>query len=129
MLDEKTRRSYLKRVRNPYLDAVQRKDIFKSINTLCKKVTRCPHCDEFNGSIKKIGALKLIHEKFKKRIKASAAEEDLFRQSFDTAVELDPTLKHHVNKAQEDLNPVVVKRLFEEISDEVSCLTIKFLGL
>lgn len=67
MLDEKNRRVYLKRVRNPHLDAIQRKDIFKAINTLCKKATRCPHCDELNGSIKKIGALKLIHEKFKKK--------------------------------------------------------------
>ena len=119
MLDEKTRRTYLKRVRNPHLDSIQRKDIFKSINTLCKKITRCPHCDELNGSIKKIGALKLVHEKFKKKSKASAAEEEMFRRTFEDAIELDPTLKHHISKAQEDLNPVVVKRLFEDISDEV----------
>lgn len=119
MLDEKNRRLFLKRVRNPHLDSIQRKEIFKSINTLCKKATRCPHCDELNGSIKKIGALKLIHEKFKKKSKASAAEEDSFRKTFDSAIELDPSLKHHVNKAQEDLNPLVVKRILEDISDEV----------
>jgi DNA-directed RNA polymerase III subunit RPC1 len=126
MLDEKNRRLFLKRVRNPHLDSIQRKDIFKSINTACKKVTRCPHCDELNGGIKKIGALKLIHEKFKKKSKASAAEEVLFRKTFESAIELDPTLKSHVNKAQEDLNPLVVKRLLEEISDEVCFLFFSF---
>ena len=116
MLDEKSRRQFLKRARNPHLDSIQRKDIFKSINTACKKVSRCPHCDQLNGSIKKVGALKLIHEKFKKRSKTQ--EEEDFKASFNTAANLDPGLKHHIGKANEDLNPLVVMRIFEAISDE-----------
>ena len=123
MLDEKARRTFLKRVRNPHLDSIQRKEIFKAINVACKKVTRCPHCQDLNGSIKKVGALKLIHDKFKK--KSKTPEEESFKRTFGSAVDHDAGLKHHLSKAHEDLNPLVVQRLFEAISDEV-CFTFFF---
>jgi DNA-directed RNA polymerase III subunit RPC1 len=66
--------------------------------------------------VKKVGPLKIIHEKFKKKQKCN--EEFEFRESFENAAELDPWLKPHISKAQEDLNPLVVKNLFEGISDE-----------
>jgi DNA-directed RNA polymerase III subunit RPC1 len=122
MLDEKAKRGFLKRVRNPNLDSIQRKDIFKAINTACKKVTTCPYCQALNGTIKKVGALKLIHEKFKKK---KTLQEEEFKASFQIAAELDPTLKHHISKAQEDLNPLVVLRLFQAIEDE----DVELLGL
>ncbi|KAJ3093173.1 hypothetical protein HK102_003581 [Quaeritorhiza haematococci] len=116
LLEETTRRTYLRRLRNPNLDGVQRKDILKSLNVLCKKTSRCPHCNALNGAVKKVGALKIVHEKFKKRAKTD--EEAEFRKTFDTAVKLDPTMKAHIGKAQEDINPLVVLRLFERISQE-----------
>lgn len=67
--------------------------------------------------VKKVGPLKIIHEKFKK--KAKTEEERIFRESFLEAAELDPYLKPHIGKAQEDLNPLVVQGMLERISNEV----------
>ncbi|EGF76498.1 hypothetical protein BATDEDRAFT_14837 [Batrachochytrium dendrobatidis JAM81] len=116
LIDEQTRRVYLKRLRNPNLDGVRRKDILKNLNILCKKTARCPHCNSLNGMVKKVGALKIVHEKFKK--KAKTEEEDEFRKSFNHAIKLDPTLKAHISKAQEDLNPLVIMNLFQAISND-----------
>ena len=67
--------------------------------------------------VKKVGTLKVVHDKFKRKSKTE--EEIEFKESFKTAVQLDPTLKHHVGKAQDDLNPLVVINLLELIADEV----------
>jgi DNA-directed RNA polymerase III subunit RPC1 len=115
-MDEKARRSFLKRIRNKNIDGVQRSEILKSINVACKKVTVCPHCEGINGAVKKVGAMKIIHEKFKRKKKSE--EEEFFRQSFSLAVEMDPGMKTHVSKAQEDLNPIKVIRMFQQISNE-----------
>jgi DNA-directed RNA polymerase III subunit RPC1 len=71
LLEEDTCRSFLSRIRNPNIDDVQRKEVLKALNAACKKVSVCPHCAAINGSIKKIGALKVIHEKFKKKKKTT----------------------------------------------------------
>ncbi|KAI8805242.1 hypothetical protein BJ742DRAFT_821492 [Cladochytrium replicatum] len=118
LLEEQKKRSYLKRMRRPDIDGVQRKDILKGLNSACKKVTMCPHCHSANGSLKKVGALKIVHDKFKKKTKAMTAEEDIFRQSFETMVKADPTIRAHVSKAQDDLSPLTVLRLFQKISAE-----------
>ncbi|KAJ3055717.1 hypothetical protein HK097_009602 [Rhizophlyctis rosea] len=118
MVPEPVRRQYLKRLRRPNLDGVQRKDILKSLNTLCKKTGVCPHCESLNGSLKKVGALKIVHEKYKKKTNAVKAAAVPFHKTFDNAVQLDPMLKPHIGKAQEDLTPLSVLKLFERISDE-----------
>ena len=41
------------------------------------------------------------------------------RSSFQTALSLDPTLKPHIMKAQDDLSPLSIMRLLESVSDEV----------
>jgi DNA-directed RNA polymerase III subunit RPC1 len=66
-----------------------------------------------------VGALKVIHEKFKKKTKNLAPEEAAFKATFNNAVQLDPYLKGHISKAHHDLNPLVVQSLFERISSEV----------
>ncbi|KAJ3315902.1 hypothetical protein HDV04_000109 [Boothiomyces sp. JEL0838] len=116
LVDEQTKRSYLKRLRQPFLDGVTRKAILKSLNTLCKKTGVCPHCSALNGMVKKVGPLKIIHEKFKKKQKTE--EEKIFRESFQEAAELDHWLKPHIGKAQEDLNPLAVQNLLGNISNE-----------
>ncbi|KAJ3415502.1 hypothetical protein HDV05_004704 [Chytridiales sp. JEL 0842] len=116
LLEENHRRSFLKRLRNPALDSLQRREILKALNTACKKVGKCPSCEAINGTVKKVGALKVIHEKFKK--KAKTEEEAQFRESFQTAVSMDYSLKPHIPKAQEDLTPLTVLKLLEKISDE-----------
>ncbi|KAJ1564701.1 hypothetical protein HK096_006708, partial [Nowakowskiella sp. JEL0078] len=116
LLDETQKRSYIKRLRRPFLDDIQKKEILKSLNAACKKVSICPHCKSMNGTVKKVGALKLVHEKFRR--KANTPAENEFRSSFDVMAKADPTIKPHIGKAQEDLNPLVVHHLFTQISSE-----------
>ena len=66
--------------------------------------------------MKKAGALKIVHEKFK--TKKAATEQDKFRKTFETAISFVPDVRNHLNKAQEDLNPLVLQ-LFQNISSEV----------
>jgi DNA-directed RNA polymerase III subunit RPC1 len=118
LVDEKAKRQFLRKLRTPHLDSISKKGVLKSLNTLCKKQSTCPHCGSMNGMVKKVGPLKIIHEKFKK--KSNTEEEKIFRESFQSAAELDQWLKPHISKAQEDLNPLVVQGLFTRISDEVT---------
>ncbi|RKP06871.1 beta and beta-prime subunits of DNA dependent RNA-polymerase [Thamnocephalis sphaerospora] len=116
LLDEEKRRVFLRRLRNPHLDSLQRRLIVKAVQEESKKVVYCPHCKGTNGTVKKVGALKIIHEKF--RQKRTATEKDAFRRTFDTAVEFAPDIKAHLSKAHDDMNPLKVLRLFEAISSE-----------
>ncbi|KAI8816202.1 uncharacterized protein EV422DRAFT_546457 [Fimicolochytrium jonesii] len=116
LLEEPQRRSFLRRLRNPNLDGVQRKEILKSVLTLGKKCGICPSCRAINGTVKKVGALKVIHEKFRR--KAKTDEENEFRRSFDNAVKLDSFIQGYVSRAQDDLTPLAVLRLFENINNE-----------
>lgn len=74
------------------------------------------------GFVKKVGALKIVHEKY--RAKKTAAEQATFHQSFDTASQLIPELRSHINKAQDDLNPIKVYEMFQKISSEVLILIL-----
>lgn len=67
--------------------------------------------------MKKVGPLKITHDKY--RLKRVAAEAEEFRKSFDTAAATMPELKPHISKAQDDLNPLRVLRLFQRITPEV----------
>ncbi|KAI8072537.1 hypothetical protein BC940DRAFT_292818 [Gongronella butleri] len=116
MLEEADRRSFLRRLRSQGIDNYQRSRVIKSISEKCKKVTYCPHCKAVNGTVKKVGPLKITHDKF--RQKRVAAEADEFRKTFDNASKALPELRHHINKAQDDLNPLRVLRLFQRITAE-----------
>ncbi|KAJ3108920.1 hypothetical protein HDU96_007374 [Phlyctochytrium bullatum] len=121
LLDQASRQSFLKRLRNPNIDGLRRKEILKSLNKACKKASRCPHCRAVNGTVKKVGALKVLHEKWKKRTKAD--DDTPFRltkrrESFNNALKAEPGIKAHISKAQEDLNPVSVLKLFQQVSSE-----------
>lgn len=117
LLSEEDRRLYLSRFRRPNLENLQRQSASKAVNTLCRKVVHCPHCGATNGTVKKIGALKIVHEKY--RAKKVASEHEEFLKTFGNAVREDAGLRQHVRKAQEDLNPLRVLELFKRISAEV----------
>lgn len=69
------------------------------------------------GTVKKVGALRIVHEKF--RAKKVAGEYEQFKNSFSNAIAAAPELKPHIDKAHEDMNPLRVLNLFKAISDEV----------
>ncbi|WFD35230.1 DNA-directed RNA polymerase [Malassezia cuniculi] len=117
LLEESDRRRFLRRFRRPNLENLQRTQTFKAVNTLARKTLYCPRCGSTNGTVKKVGPLKVVHEKFRQK----KTEEELmeFRKTFVTAVNMGGgELAPHLGKAQEDLNPLRVLDLFRRISDE-----------
>lgn len=85
---------------------------------MARKVVYCPYCSATIGVVKKAGALKIIHDKF--RAKKTADELEKWKLSFTTAVESQKELTVYINKAvHKDLNPLKVRDLFRRISDEV----------
>ncbi|KAF8974574.1 hypothetical protein BDZ97DRAFT_1774354 [Flammula alnicola] len=117
LLEEPDRRTYLKRFRRPVLENVQRQALSKAVNTMARKVVYCPYCSATNGAVKKAGALKIIHDKF--RAKKTADELEKWKQTFAPAIEAQKELGMYINKAvHEDLNPLKVLDLFRRISDE-----------
>lgn len=97
---------------------MQRQLITKAVNTTARKVVHCPYCSATNGAVKKVGPLKIIHDKF--RAKKTASELEAFRKTFESAIEFQKELAMYVNKpVYEDLHPLKVLDLFRRISDEV----------
>lgn len=110
---------YLKRFRRPNLENIQRQSLFKAVNSAARKIVYCPYCAATNGAVKKAGALKIIHDKF--RAKKTAVEMEAWKKTFTSAVEAQKELSMYINKAvHEDLNPLKVLDLFKRISNEVS---------
>lgn len=96
--------------------------LVKSVNALARKTVYCPYCAATNGTVKKAGALKIIHDKF--RAKKTADEMEKFKLTFASAIEAQREIGVFLNKAvQEDLNPLKVLDLFKRISDEVRMST------
>ena len=118
LLEEPDRRTYLRRFRRPNLENIQRQSFFKAVNAAARKIVYCPYCAATNGAVKKAGALKIIHDKF--RAKKTAEEMEAWKKTFASAVEAQKELSMYINKAvHEDLNPLKVLDLFKRISNEV----------
>ena len=121
LLEEPDRRSFLKELRRP-IDNLRRTQICKRINEQCRKAKTCPYCGSINGQIRKIGVLKLAHDKFVTYNKSTAVKKVppeskvKFDSSFDQAKQANPELEKHLRKAMEDLNPLRVLNLFKLIT-------------
>ncbi|EIN10167.1 beta and beta-prime subunits of DNA dependent RNA-polymerase [Punctularia strigosozonata HHB-11173 SS5] len=117
LLEEPDRRTYLKRFRRPNLENLQRQALCKAVNSAARKVVYCPYCAATNGTVKKAGALKIIHDKF--RAKKTAEEMERWKKTFSNAVDAQKELATYIGRAvHEDLNPLKVLDLFRRISDE-----------
>ncbi|XP_062502473.1 DNA-directed RNA polymerase III subunit RPC1-like isoform X2 [Corticium candelabrum] len=94
------------------------KAIKKKVHDKCRKVSKCPHCGSLNGTVKRCGMLKIIHEKFKvnkKQVDQSVVE---FHSSFASALEYNKELEPLLTRVQEILNPLRVMSLFRAIPNE-----------
>lgn len=93
---------------------MQRTLLTKQVNAACRKVGMCPHCGDINGVVKKVGALKIVHEKY--RGKKMAEERKIWEQTFTHAATDMKEILPHVTKAQDDLNPLKVLHLFRQVT-------------
>jgi DNA-directed RNA polymerase III subunit RPC1 len=92
--------------------------LIKQVNTACRKVVYCPYCGSTNGTVKKAGLLRIVHEKF--RAKKTGEEKEAWKRTFGSAIEHQKEVGTFLGKAHDDLNPLKVLDLFKRISAEVS---------
>ncbi|QRW01352.1 DNA-directed RNA polymerase III subunit C5 [Ceratobasidium sp. AG-Ba] len=116
LLDESDRRTFLKRFRRPNLENLTRMSLVKQVNTACRKVVYCPYCGSTNGTVKKAGLLRIVHEKF--RAKKTGEEKEAWKRTFGSAIEHQKEVATFLAKAHDDLNPLKVLDLFKRISAE-----------
>ncbi len=122
-MTETERRTFLKSIRRPNLDDVQKKRIWKKINEQCRKVRNCHVCGALNGRVRKTwtGPLKFVHEKFSaydmsKALSKQPPQEKLeFEESFAHARKNNGEVERHLKKAVDDMNPIKVLNLFKRI--------------
>lgn len=124
-----------------------KKAIRKKIVDKCKKTTKCPHCKEVNGFVKKMTAsktgtggsvLKIVHEKLKGKDKDTIVQAQLGKYfvnvilklirwklnfvlaEYNRAIEVNPDIQSAIssNAVSQILTPVDVLKLFERIPEQ-----------
>lgn len=129
-------------MRNPKAESLIKALIFKKIQEKCKShLSECPNCHQSNGDykknlyvylynllgvVKKVGFFKIIHEKYKG---TSAKKEEInrkFYSQFEEAIKYNKDIKLNLSKAQDDLNPIKVIKIFEKIpNNEVELFNMR----
>ncbi|XP_012859703.2 DNA-directed RNA polymerase III subunit RPC1 [Echinops telfairi] len=118
MLALEEKKQFLDYLKRPGLTYLQKRGLKKKISEKCRKKNICHHCGAFNGTVKKCGLLKIIHEKYKTNKKVVDPIVSNFLQSFETAIEHNKEVESLLGRAQENLNPLVVLNLFKRIPAE-----------
>lgn len=118
MLSQEEKQQFLDFLKRPGLTYLQKRGLKKKISDKCRKKSTCHYCGAFNGTVKKCGLLKIIHEKYKTNKKVVDPIVSNFLQSFETAIEHNKEVEPLLGRAQENLNPLVVLNLFKRIPAE-----------
>ncbi|DBA04436.1 TPA: hypothetical protein N0F65_010032 [Lagenidium giganteum] len=118
LLPPHEREQFLRRMRDPRVDVLRLIGLRKKISAICKKTVKCPYCSGINGTVRKITTttLKLVHEKY--RARSAHDLRNVFVAQFSEAQALNSEIAQHLPKAQEDLSPLVVQQLFQQIPDQ-----------
>ena len=116
LVDEQTKKRYLKRFRTPDLEMTTKMRLFKEIQAKCKKQVICMYCQQVNGTVKKSGNMKIVHLKYAKNDKGL---NDYINDMTDV-INLNESLKPYITKCELDINPLMAYRLFEKMSNDDS---------
>ncbi|KAJ9657821.1 DNA-directed RNA polymerase III subunit C1 (rpo31) [Coniosporium apollinis] len=125
LLEESSRRAFLRRLRMPHLDNLRRTGICKAVAAEAKKCKVCPYCGVINGPVRKVAnhPLKIVHNKYDSFLRSTAKSKVApackveFDKTFETAKADNPELEKHLRKAVDDMNPLRALNLFRRISD------------
>lgn len=116
MLKPEDAKNFSKKLTNPNLSYLAKKLIHHQVLKAAKKNTKCQHCDCLNGTVKKGGLMKIVHEKLKGKKKTdplvTAALDELLSaagNNKELASMLTPSA------LQEELNPIEVMKIFKNI--------------
>ena len=123
LLNEKATRDFLRSVRRASRENLEHKKVVKKIMLECRKSKQCPYCHATNGTIKKVSghALKLIHDKFRAFDQSTAKnkkpppDKEAFDDAFLEVKKHNPEIEKHFRKALDDMNPLRVLHLFQNI--------------
>ena len=135
LLDEPERRRQLSKMRHFPTDALGKAAIFRKLVETCKKCKYCPHCHQFNGTVKKITgapALRIVHERYKDKTGRIVTDEyEHLVGNLEVAAHANKDLDHILHGSSssggggssptvpyEDLVPTRVLDLFTRIPDE-----------
>ncbi|CAB1343971.1 unnamed protein product [Coregonus sp. 'balchen'] len=118
MLTKEEKLQFMDVLKRPGLAYLQKRGLKKKISDKCRKRTLCLNCSTLNGLVKKCGLLKILHEKYKTTKKVVDAVVSDFLNSFDIAIEHNKEVEGLLNRAQENLSPLVVLNLFKRIPAE-----------
>ncbi len=104
------------------MDNLRRAPIGKKVTAQCRKARRCPHCGAVNGAVRKVGLLKIIHDRYRAFNTSTALKKQppeskiLFDLSFAEAKKTNTELERLARRAMDDLNPLRVVKLFEKMT-------------
>uniref|UniRef100_A0A6M2EG35 DNA-directed RNA polymerase subunit n=1 Tax=Populus davidiana TaxID=266767 RepID=A0A6M2EG35_9ROSI len=118
LIDEKLRKSYLKKMRNPRTEPLKKNELMKEIVKKCStmassKAVKCLRCGYMNGMVKKAGSVVgIIHD----RSKLS----DGYLEECKSAIGHTREARAPIGLATYILNPVKVLSLFQRMV-EVDC--------
>lgn len=94
--------------------------MIRKVIEACRKVRRCPYCSSINGPVKKFGALRIVHEKYKNMgSQRLVIQKTQFERTFDYAVSVNPDIHKHLARAIDNIDPQIALRLFEMIALQV----------
>lgn len=117
LLPADLRLKYLRRLRRPDVDLVDRKTIFADVIAHCKRIKslECQYCSFLNGSVKVLGTLKLVHFCFGRGNEDAHAQ---FLRDFEYALKHNQELEALHSRVQEQLDPMMIQELFRRIPPE-----------
>lgn len=125
LLDEAQRSKFLKLFRSRK-DTQEREVLRKTVQDACKKVKYCPHCECYNGSIKKVigQALKVVHDRYNPKTVPEDVMND-FIDEFEYSCQVKNNQSFGASDLEQNLKRVVIDmdalkthNLFMKIVDE-----------
>lgn len=123
MLTEAERKTFLTRVLSPNLTYLNRKALRKQILAKAKKTTICPNCKDVNGTVKKSGLFKIVHERNKSKKVDVVMQQTL--AEYNNVLETNKELEGIIHNGVPDvLNPLKVQLILEKIPDDDVCLLL-----
>ncbi|XP_012231845.1 DNA-directed RNA polymerase III subunit RPC1 isoform X2 [Linepithema humile] len=128
LLTPEEKKIFLRKLQNPNLGYLIRKNLRKSIWERAKKKTECPNCKSNNGPVKKAGFLKIVHEQYKNLKKTDPIIKDKLAE-LSIAMDRDKEFKNIVEQnyrsvLDEYLYPNVVRELFNRIPTGDVCFLL-----
>jgi DNA-directed RNA polymerase III subunit RPC1 len=116
LLDPAVRESCAKQM-NRLTDSLRKNAFYKGILAKCKRIKKCFYCGAINGVVKKLkGAMRLVHVPYDDT-KSGQFDRDKYFGQFSEAAKQNKEMVPFVSGAVQDLTPLVVYRLFENIPE------------